>query len=175
MQAQEAHNSGHMVPISVHEVPAAQNLDGKSHKFDLQEAIKLKLVNKLSFRELARHYNVPPSTIHQRFKSLIKIIADPELNEAYAANRVPLLNGVERVLMGHLTDADKLKNASLNNVAYAFQQVHQARRLEENLSTSNEATVEVRLRAIYEQRRIAKRGIESDSQAVDITNNSNKV
>ena len=36
-----------------------------------------------------------------------------------------------------LTDPETLKKASLNNRAYAFTQVHQARRLEEGKSTEN--------------------------------------
>ena len=46
-----------------------------------------------------------------------------------------LLQGTERVLIGNLLDPEKLKKASVNNLAYAFTQIHNAGRLEAGLST----------------------------------------
>ncbi|HAR34254.1 MAG TPA: hypothetical protein DCR95_09265 [Desulfobacter sp.] len=128
----------HPNPITVPDIMSKQpQIAKKSYKFDLAEAIKLRIQNKLSFGELAKYYGVPKQTIHSRFKVFLRIVDDPELNDAYSESRAQILNGTERVLVSYLTDSQKLKDASLNNVAYAFQQVTTARRLEEGLSTQN--------------------------------------
>lgn len=67
----------------------------------------------------------------------LKLLDKPEHVKAYTDNRTKVLEAVEGQLVGDLTDPERRKRASLNNVAYAFQQVHQARRLESNLSTEN--------------------------------------
>jgi hypothetical protein len=54
---------------------------------------------------------------------------------------------MEWTLLRDMVDSDKRKRASLNNVAYAFQNIHNARRLESNQSTSNVAVdIQERLR-----------------------------
>ena len=111
--------------------------DDSKPKFDLSEAMKLRLKHGLSFGQLAVYYGIPKPTIHSKLRSLIRVLGDADLNRLYAEQRAEVLNGTERLLISHLIDADKLKSATLNNVAYAFQQVHTARRLEEDLSTAN--------------------------------------
>ena len=49
----------------------------------------------------------------------------------------PWVNEGKLPVLGKLMEEGKLKSASLNNVAYAFQQVMNARRLESGQSTSN--------------------------------------
>ena len=68
-----------------------------------------------------------------------KLLANPELDQAYADNRVDLLNSAERILLSTLIESDKLKDASLNNVAYSLKQIHDMRRINADLSTGNEA------------------------------------
>ena len=57
-----------------------------------------------------------------------------------------LLSAAEFELLRKLVDAGKIEKASLNNMAYAFSQIHTARRLEDGKTTSNVGVaVEVRL------------------------------
>ena len=47
------------------------------------------------------------------------------------------MNGVELKMLENLADDGRLKKASVNNLAYAFQNLHNARRLESGQSTAN--------------------------------------
>ena len=114
-------------------------LDKLIDKNALTEIFKLRFKNKLTFKEIGKIYNVSPQAIHQRIKSLIKLLNNPELDQAYADNRVDLLNSAERILLSTLIESDKLKDASLNNVAYSLKQIHDMRRINADLSTGNEA------------------------------------
>jgi hypothetical protein len=71
--------------------------------------------------------------------------------EAYRKHRTELFTVTERQLMASLTDADKLAKASLNNVAYAFQQIHTARRLEEGKSTENKSIITAMLDGAHDK------------------------
>lgn len=112
-------------------------IDNQVKKFDVQEAIKLRFINKLTFQEIADKFGVSPQAVFKRIRGLIEIINDPQLNQAYADNRAEMLTGAERVLLSAVVDRDKIKSASLNNAAYALRQVHDMRRLEQDLSTAN--------------------------------------
>ena len=70
-------------------------------------------------------------------------LPEPEEVELYNQQRAELLSQAELVLLKQIFDADKLAKASINNIAYAFTQVFQARRLESNQSNINIAIAEV--------------------------------
>jgi len=82
----------------------------------------------------------------------LKLVDDPQANRAFAENQVNILQGTERVLIGNLLEPEKLKKASVNNLAYAFTQIHNARRLESGLSTEN-VDVLAQYEALTEKRR----------------------
>lgn len=54
-------------------------------------------------------------------------------------------------MIASLADPEKLAKASLNNVAYAFQQVHTARRLEEGKSTENKSIITAMLDGAHDK------------------------
>ncbi|TKB64003.1 MAG: hypothetical protein E8D47_12195 [Nitrospira sp.] len=116
---------------------SGQNVDRPRRKIDLVQAYKLRVVNRLSFAEIAKALGVPKSSVHAALQRLHKFIPDPEVVHAYQEVRPTLLTAVEERLIASLTDEDTIQKASLNNRAYAFQQVFNARRLESGQSTSN--------------------------------------
>lgn len=77
---------------------------------------------------------------------MLKLVDYPQVNRAFAKNQVNILQGTERVLIGNLLAPEKLKKASVNNLAYAFTQVHNARRLEAGMPTE-----QVDIHLAYEQ------------------------
>jgi len=109
----------------------------KSEKFPLSEAIKLRIENRLTFKEIADRYGVSKQAVHSKLRKFIRILGEPDINNAYKEQRKQILSATERVLIESMLDPTKLKNASLNNIAYSFQQIHTARRLEEGHSTQN--------------------------------------
>jgi len=64
-------------------------------------------------------------------------VQSPEIIEQYQNSRANLLTSAELQMVQAMMDPESIAKASLNNRAYAFTQVHNARRLEEGKSTSN--------------------------------------
>lgn len=98
---------------------------------------RIKLKHRLSNHQLAELTGIPRTTIIgalQRIDGLIHLDDD---REAFTNAKVSVLSALEEQLMASLADPDKLAKASLNNIAYAFTQIHQASRLEQGKSTEN--------------------------------------
>ncbi len=109
----------------------------KHNAIDFRKLFKLRYQNQLSLDQISKLVQVPKSTLNDWFKPIDKLIKNPEALTIYDNNKAGFLKAIEFELLNDLTDADRRKKASLNNVAYAFQQIHVARRLEEGLSTGN--------------------------------------
>jgi hypothetical protein len=86
--------------------------------------------------EIGQHFGVSRQAITKRLKGIFKLIDGGKL-EAYRQHRVSILEGLEIEVLSELSNPDKLEKASANNLAYAFGQLHSARRLEEGQSTEN--------------------------------------
>jgi|GEM_PF-2744268 predicted DNA-binding protein YlxM (UPF0122 family) len=126
--------------------------DKRYLQYDLSEALLLRFEKNLSFQQIADHYGIPKSTIHSRLQAFIRLLEDPELNRVYAERRADFLNAAEASLLSRMFDDQKLKDASVNNIAYAFDKIQAARRLEQGLSTANTASnVRVKLMPTEEQ------------------------
>ena len=109
--------------------------------YTVASLVELKLLG-WSEREMAAYFGKAPSTIHHRLSGLWKYLDGEEL-EAFRKNKIDLLTIAEKEIMTDLLDKGRREKASLNNSAYAFTQLHQARRLETNLSTVNLALHEI--------------------------------
>lgn len=106
-------------------------------KIDIGEAFKLRLINHLSYDKIAKHFGVSKQAVYERLNKHIALLDDPQIAIAYEANKSRVLSGVEGNLLTALLDPQKVDNASLNNVAYAFTAVATQARLEAGKSTSN--------------------------------------
>lgn len=125
--------------------------DGRTkhaNKLDIRKVIKLKDVNGLSIAEISRQLGYSEPYIHKVYKDFRKLMPSAEVSETYDTNRASLLSGMEYKLLENLAKEEKLSKASLNNVAYAFNQIHTARRLEEGKATGG---VTVNIEIAYQQ------------------------
>ena len=104
---------------------------------DLLKAYKLRVQHNLTYQQIADATGQPKSSIHRALTDLCDLIADPQRLKHYEDARPQLFGVVEERLMQSLVDEEKIAKASLNNVAYAFKQIHEARRLETGQSTNN--------------------------------------
>jgi predicted DNA-binding protein YlxM (UPF0122 family) len=120
---------------------AERSVDHRPQRLDVTQVWKLRVVNRLSLSEIARSLGVAKSSVHAALQRLQKLIPDPDMIKAYEEVRPTLLTAVEQRLMASLMDEVTLQKASLNNRAYAFQQVFTARRLETGQSTQNHAVL----------------------------------
>jgi len=105
--------------------------------YTLQRALTLKYLHGLSDNAAAKQLDAPIRTIQRNIAAIEKILRPIEKVETYVQKRVSILTAIELKIIEHMADAGVLKRASINNLAYAFQQIHTARRLEEGKSTAN--------------------------------------
>ena len=112
-------------------------IDAKVDKVNLLEALQLRYINKLTYQQIADKYGVTKQAISQRLSGFKEKFGESEEIQLYDTNRGSLLTLAERDLLTNMLDPSKLEKATINNLAYAFQQVFNARRLEEGKSTAN--------------------------------------
>ena len=117
----------------------AQNQGGhaRAYNFDVLKAYRLRVLNRLSYQEIADQLGEPKSSVYKALAQLVALTHDHERLRQYEEIRPALLSAAEERLMASLVDEEAIEKASLNNRAYAFQQLHNARRLESGQSTQN--------------------------------------
>ena len=101
--------------------------------------VRLRYVNKLSYEQIGTLVGSSRQNVQQRIRALIGDLPNNEEIQAVNDSFIPILKGIRSILSKNLVDSGKLKEASLNNVAYAFDKVNNAVRLEEGKSTQNVA------------------------------------
>jgi hypothetical protein len=106
-------------------------------KIDLEQALKMRLVNKLTYQQIADHFGVVKSAVKQRLKRFTAFLGDPDEILGCRNHKTMILEAVELELITNLMHKGKLEKASTNNVAYAYRQVSDQLRLEKGLSTEN--------------------------------------
>ena len=112
-------------------------IDKDVDKINLVEALQLRFVNKLTYKQIGEKYGVSAQAVEQRISRFKEKFGDSEEIQQYTSNRDGILTVVEREILARIVDPSKLEKATINNLAYAFQQVFNARRLEEGKSTAN--------------------------------------
>lgn len=110
---------------------------GPKRTWDFKRALQLRLIKGLSYADIGKVFGVSEGAIIKGFNGYKEILANPQELTAYQENRGGLLTAIELRLAKELASPEKLEKASLNNTAYAFAQVHTARRLEEGKATEN--------------------------------------
>ena len=119
-------------------------------KFDHSIALEYALRG-LPYQAIADKFKVHVSTVKQALSKYQHLLNElqPGALQAYREKRADLFTVVEREMMASLVDPAAMAKASLNNRAYAFQQIHTARRLEEGKSTENKSILTAMLDAAY--------------------------
>ena len=138
-----------------------------SSRINIAEALKLRLVNHLSYQEIADRYGVCKSAVYQALKRFLSILVEPNELEAYKQNKVSLLSSAELRLLERLVNDEVVEKASLNNIAYAFQQIFNSGRLEKGESTENINTFALTADIVKVEQRI--RELEKELEAGELT------
>ncbi len=113
----------------------------EASKLDVKKALCLRIENNMTYDQIAKQLGVTRQAVFKSLKPLMRLMDNPEATAAYRDNRAEFMDSVERVLASHLVDKDKLKAASVNNIAYAVSQINNIGRLERGQSTQNVAVV----------------------------------
>ena len=112
-------------------------------KLDIMQVLKLRDVHGLKWADISKQLGYSEPYIIKVYQDFRKIMPSHEISESYDANRTNLLSGMEYKMLQNMSNEDKLQKASLNNVAYAFNQIHSARRLEEGKGVAGGVTVNI--------------------------------
>jgi hypothetical protein len=147
---------------------------------DLLKAYKLRVINRLSYQEIADALDVPKSSIHRALTDLVTLLPNAEQQRAYEEARPDILTAVEERMIASLVDEEAIAKASLNNRAYAFKQIHEARRLEQNKSTENVSIIEKLLDRSHEEMYKPGMGIgrgveDKQAEVIDVASESEPV
>ena len=89
-----------------------------------------------------------PQTVQGHLQRFQRFIANPQDVLAFESTRTQMLTALELEMMRSLADESCIEKASLNNRAYAFKQIHEARRLESGQSTSNLGVLTKHIQAV---------------------------
>ncbi len=110
----------------------------------------------MSLQDIGDIQGVDRQTVALDIARLNKLIPNNTTIESLDKMKVPILKGTMLKLIEGLNSQEKMKDASLNNAAYAFTQIHTALRLEEGKSTSNVSYADS-LRALKEAKEELKK------------------
>ena len=110
---------------------------GRKPIIDVAEALRLRLVHKLPYSTIASYYGVSDRAVRKALKRFLDLLEAPEVLEEYENVKAQLLSSAEMMLLNEIVRPEKLKKASVNNLAYAFERVFNANRLERGKSTQN--------------------------------------
>lgn len=119
--------------------------EGKKKADSLQTAetcLKLALVGTRP-SEISKLTGVEITSVKNFTKSIKEVLTnfDPNKLLAYRENTVSILQSLEAEMLQYMASPEKLEKAPLNQVAYAYEVMHKARRLEEGKSTENHSNL----------------------------------
>lgn len=114
-----------------------QKTVGRPAKIDIGEALKLRLVNRLSYGQIAKLQGVSKQSVEARLSKFLRLLSNYELVDEYENSRGNILSSAELELLYNLLDPAKLKKAGLSDVSRAFAQVANQRRLTRGEATQN--------------------------------------
>jgi predicted DNA-binding protein YlxM (UPF0122 family) len=90
-----------------------------------------------SYEMIARAEGVSRRAVVNALKMFEPIFVEIKNLKTFREVKTDLIDATQLRLLKSMNDEDKISKASLNNVAYAFTQMHQAGRLERGQSTAN--------------------------------------
>ena len=106
-------------------------------RIDPLQVYQLRVTARLSYPQIAKQLDCSVAGAYQAFQRLANLGHRTADYVAYTSAKAQLLSSAEEGLLASLLDPASIDKASLNNRAYAFKAVHEALRLERELSTQN--------------------------------------
>ncbi len=126
------------LPANTAENAGGDNIKPYIHpntKINVSQAIAMRAKG-MTYQQIADKFNCSKVSVYQRLQHLRPYL-DPEAIQQWDSNKSKALSVAEQVLLDEITNPAKVEKASLNNIAYAFQQVYSANRLEQGKATEN--------------------------------------
>ena len=109
----------------------------------------------MTYQQIADQLECAKSSVHEALAPFVKILETPEAVAAYRNEKASIIDALEMLLLLDMADIEKRKKASINNLAFAADKLHQMGRLERNLSTANVSLADLSPREQERYRKIA--------------------
>ncbi|KKN04251.1 hypothetical protein LCGC14_1099420 [marine sediment metagenome] len=145
-------------------------VDTEPLAFNIPHAIKLRLKNNYTYQEIADHYKITKQAVHRRLRRFTAILDRQDSIESINKVRSNIFTAIEFKLLEKMIDPKTIKEASLNNAAYAFDKIYTANRLEKGKIIGDSQTI---LSVIIEQLNVLKVG-DSKAKAINITSDNSE-
>ena len=104
---------------------------------DIRRALNLRMKNGLSYQAIGDKLGFHKTTIFKALKPFRALIKNPDQIAAYRENKATLIDSAQMELIGQIANKEKLKKATLGNVAYGISQLDNVARLERGQATAN--------------------------------------
>ena len=124
-------NNDLLIPEISSSIPPAN----RDRTYDTMDMIVMRLAKGMSLRDIEKITGKSRTAISNRIRKLVSMF-DPESIAAFERHKPNVLSGVEKVLLQDLLDPQKRNDASLNNVAYAYNQVAMQNKLARGQATA---------------------------------------
>jgi predicted DNA-binding protein YlxM (UPF0122 family) len=142
----------------------------EDHPIDLSRALQMRFRNGMTYEMIGKQFNTTKQAVHAKLSRFVALLPDPEELEAYRTYKGDLFESAEMRLLESMMDEEKIKDASLNNSAYAFQQVANQTRLQHGQSTTiiDLITISATSKDLIENLREIER-MRNEMKAIDVT------
>ena len=115
----------------------------EDQQFPLHEMWKLRYKHNYSYQQIADKMGCNKSNVIRKLQGYISMLPNADEIQSYQNNKTTVLQAMELLTIKEMMSPQKIKDASFNNLAYGFNTIYQANRLESGKSTSNINVVEV--------------------------------
>ena len=106
-------------------------------RVDVSQALKQRILKKLTYQEIAELQGVSKQAIHQALKPILSLSSDPQALEAYRENKADLLDMAQLKFLSHSVDPDQIKKLSSRDAIVSYGILFDKARLERGQSTDN--------------------------------------
>ena len=104
---------------------------------DLSKALKLRIINGLSYEEIGKLTGTSKQAVHQALKPFLEMLQNPDAIQTYRDNRALLFDAAAVQLLQHAIDEAKLKQTGPGTLIRALSELFKMARLETGESTEN--------------------------------------
>ena len=119
------------------------DITAEDQKYDFSTMWKLRFKHNMSLQQIADKLGCHKSTVSRRLENHIKLLPNADEIRSYQEDKSQYLSGLELMTYNEMCNPQKLKDASFNNLAYGYNTLFNANRLESGKSTGNISVVEV--------------------------------
>lgn len=113
----------------------------KNKIYPLTDMWRYRFKHNMSYTEIAEKMGCCKATVLRKLQRYLSMLPNAEEIKAFQDNKSDMLTALELVIHSEMCNPEKIKAASLNNLAYAIQNIGNINRLEQGKSTVNAACV----------------------------------